>query len=123
MPHPDGFKPLPPVGALLYGSIADVRAIRFFPVIRCRLGYLVSPVMWHPEWEEPILKCYLDNGELTQDLTCHNDLGKWNRIYEERKAALRADGWHWPDPREGCEKYIHVDDLEKIEGPPPDGAF
>ncbi len=120
MPHPAGFKPLPPVGALLYGSVFEIEAITFFPIIR-RLEYPLRPVMWHPEREEPILKCYLDNSELTRDLTCYNDLARWNRIYKERKAALWADGWHWSDPREGCEKYLHVDELEKIEGPPPEG--
>jgi len=122
MPHEEDFKPLPPIGAVLYKSLPTIEGISFYPEIR-RLGYPLRPVMWHPEREEPILKCYLDNGELTQDLTCHNDLGKWNRIYEERKAAFRADGWCWPDPREGCEKYVHVDDLEKVEGPPPEGPF
>ncbi|MDP1660390.1 MAG: hypothetical protein Q8L55_00610 [Phycisphaerales bacterium] len=41
---------------------------------------------------------------------------------EEIMRAMRADGWGW-DQREGGWKYFHVDELEKIEGPPPEGAF
>lgn len=122
MPHPRDFKPLPPVGAVLYGSVPDVEEITFFPEIR-RLGYPLQPVAWHTESEEPMLKCYLSNPVVGKQIKEFDDLAKRAREYDERIVALKVDGWHWPDPREGCEKYLHVDELEKVEGPPPDGPF
>lgn len=45
-----------------------------------------------------------------------------DKDYMKAVERLRADGWG-VDIMEGAFKYIHVDELEKIEGPPPDGAF
>jgi hypothetical protein len=41
---------------------------------------------------------------------------------QHQAEELIAHGWKW-DWRDGGEKYFHVDDLEKIEGPPPEGPF
>lgn len=93
-------------------SIAD---ITFFPEIRYR-GFRVYPQGWHYESSEPLLKCYMDHSEISA--------GGWDAT-KERMCALIEDGWQW-DQREGGIKYVHVDDLEKIEGPPPapgGGAF
>ena len=47
MPHGEGFKALPPVGAVLYRSLPSLDGIRFFPLLRYR-GYEVWPMRWHP---------------------------------------------------------------------------
>ena len=68
---------------------------------------------WHPESSEPLLFCRIDDGKVG---------GQSEAEFMQRVRELQADGWTW-EFREGCEKYVHVDDLEKIEGPPPEGAF
>lgn len=52
-----------------------------------------------------------------------HDLGARDEYENERMVAdMRILGWDW-DLREGGHKYIHVDELEKIEGPVPEGPF
>ncbi len=84
----------------------------FYPEIRYK-GMRVTPVGWDPKSEEPMLRCEL------------HDLGERGRQgFETRRRAveeLRADGWRFDD-REGGWKFVHVDELEKVEGPPPDVA-
>lgn len=46
------------------------------------------------------------------------DEREYIRLVEEK----RREGWQW-DIREGGFKYFHVDDIEKIEGPAPEGTF
>jgi hypothetical protein len=119
MPHPNGFEPLPPIGALYDGPLPWPGDIRFFPELRYR-GCRVTPYSWHPTATEPILCVEIDPYD--------EDLSKryFKRPFVdhiERCEALLSDGWDIYDPREGARKYVHVDELEKIEGPPPEGAF
>lgn len=90
----------------------DLSSIRFFPVIRWK-GILVTPARWHRESSEPLLFCRMETHELG---------AKSEREYKRLVEDIRTLGWHW-DLMEGGHKYIHVDDLEKIEGPAPDGPF
>jgi hypothetical protein len=116
MPHPDGFEPLPPVGALLDGPLAWPGDIRFFPEIRYR-GCKVSPWAWHPTAHEPILRIdgsNLDGYRLDGPFNAGPNF--------DFTAALHADGWEGDDYL-GWYRYVHVDELEKIEGPPPEGPF
>lgn len=41
---------------------------------------------------------------------------------ERKRQLVQEFGWR-DGGRDGLGGFIHVDDLEKIEGPPPDGAF
>jgi len=86
--------------------------VLFYPLLRYQ-GCQVRPVSWHPESEEPLLRCAIDTNEIC---------GLEQQEYMKRVEQLRALGWHW-DYREGGTKYCHVDELEKIEGPLPVGAF
>ena len=112
MPHPRDFKPLPPVGAVVYGNTNELDAITFFPNVRYR-GHRVDLWNFDPEREEPLLKCHIDPSELGGK----GGMDVVRRLIEE----LKRDGWLW-DMREGGTKYVHVDELEKIEGPPPKGS-
>lgn len=111
MPHPSDFKPLPPVGAVVYGSTYEVDAIKFFPMVRYR-GHRVDLWNFDPDREEPLLKCHIDQSEISG-----GGLAATIKIEEE----LVRDGWTWQGP-EGGTKYVHMDQLEKIEGPPPGGS-
>jgi hypothetical protein len=112
MPHPHNFKPLPPVGAVLYGNTPEVDSVVFYPSLYSN-GWRVEPIAWDRDSSEPILRCFLDAGQL----------GRMSeQEYRETVRVLREDGWHW-DQRDGGEKYIHVNELERIKGPPPDGEF
>ena len=90
----------------------SLSGITFYPEVRYR-GMIVHPCAWHPESTEPILKV----------LT-----GRWLRKVSSDEAAeimetaTKELGWEW-DHHHGSGGYIHVDELEKIEGPPPDGVF
>lgn len=111
MPHPDSFNELPPIGAVLYGAVS-ADEVRFFPKLRWK-GFRVTPVYWYRDSSEPLLHCRMETHELG---------AKSEREHERLVEDIRTQGWHW-DLREGGHKYIHVDDLEKIEGPAPDGPF
>ena len=115
MPHPVSFQPLPPAGALVYGSVPFDESIRFFPELRFQ-GIRVTPTGWHPKSEEPLVRCEIGAGGLGGGRGI--DPHEYQRIVDE----LVNLGWEW-DYREGGQGYVHVDDLEKIEGPPPEGAF
>jgi hypothetical protein len=115
MLNPGGLLPLPPVGALLYGLRPFDRMI-FFPEIRYR-GCKVSPWAWHPTAHEPILRIdgsNLDGYRLNGPFNAGPNF--------DFTAALLADGWEGDDYL-GWSRYVHVDELEKIEGPPPEGPF
>ncbi len=87
-----------------------IEEIVFYAEIRYK-GMRVTPIMWHPESEEPLLRCLA--GQSADDYPP----GAGDEFIE----MLRADGWHI----QRCETwgYVHVDELEKIEGPPPEGPF
>jgi hypothetical protein len=115
--------------------------ITFYPETRY-WGMPVHPEHWHRESEEPLLCCRLMGDEIHR-LTgppglaeasrlagrSEADRQHWLGLVEEAKARGRElrtrlveDGW-LDGGGEGLVKYVHVDDLEKIEGPPPEGAF
>jgi hypothetical protein len=95
---------------------ATTDGIRFFPEIRYR-GCKVYPVWWHRESSEPLLAVHLP----PRDLDFSNFFVRPPKL-DDLQRAMEADGWQG-DGREGWHKYVHVDELEKIEGPPPEGPF
>lgn len=93
--------------------IDSTRGITLYPELHYR-GAVVHPVAWHPDSAEPVLKVLA---------------GRWLRKVSPDEAAeimqsLRQQGWEF-DHHHGSGGYVHVEDpgLEKIEGPPPAGAF
>ena len=124
--------------------IESFKGIAFYPELRY-WDMKVYPSHWHRENAEPLLLCRLMGGELvriTTDLpSLHSafdrahktgvdaDHKAWSAMVRDSELAtadlhrrLIEDGWedHGGD---GLTKYVHVDDLDKIEGPPPEGAF
>jgi hypothetical protein len=88
-------------------SNAPTNGVLFFPRLLWNRR-TVTPVYWHQESTEPLLLCRME----THDLGARNE-----KEYQQMAKEMRTLGWDW-DLREGGHKYIHVDDLEKIEGPP-----
>lgn len=86
---------------------------RFYPEIRWKGRRVHVWNGWDPNSSEPMLQCLLDLGEL--GAASASDA-------EVKVQELIEEGWSW-NWREGGLKYIHVNDLEKIEGPPPEGPF
>jgi len=110
MPRPEDFEPIPGVIGL-HGNTTEISNITFYPEIRYK-GLRVYPMWWKRDAEEPILRVMA---------------GSSGGDYPPGDTAafvemLKAEGWQ-PQARDPMEGYVHVDDLEKIEGPPPDGAF
>lgn len=99
--------------------LESIAGIRFFPEIRYR-GVRVLPYSWHPTEAAPVL--LVDVNPNDRDLYTRYFIKPPNN-HDEMLRALKLDGWDVYDGREGAWKYVHVDELEKIEGPPPEGLF
>lgn len=105
----------------------------------------VHPEWWHFEAAEPLLHCRLRGDQITQkvgllpeilraraaadqsgDPADHESWRQLCMAAEKAAFALRAElvneGWK-DQSGDGLVKYLHVEELEKIEGPPPEGAF
>jgi hypothetical protein len=93
--------------------------VTFYPELLWR-GMRVVPICWKRDSKDPILLCL---GRASEDAFGTEAIpADTPRNAEAVTAMLRASGWDAVvnnDPR----KWIHVDELEKIEGPPPDGSF
>jgi len=104
--------PSPPFQSSRFGVyFANFRSpdgITFYPELRYK-GAKVYPEAWVQGTTEPILRCRLMGW----------DAQSVGYTMEQR----RADGWKYADPRDGGTRHLHVDELEKIEGPPPEGVF
>jgi hypothetical protein len=86
--------------------------ITFISELRYK-GLKVYPEHWHPESEEPLLLCYMPT-------VMHP--GEPESVWGLRRERLIEEGWE-DGGRDGLKGYVHVDELEKIEGPPPTGSF
>ncbi|QOJ18146.1 MAG: hypothetical protein HRU76_11335 [Phycisphaeraceae bacterium] len=100
-------------GRIWVQSEADPREVVFYPRLLYR-GWLVTPERWHHTGAEPILLVRMGVEEISK-------AGGLKETMEARR-ELETDGWDWSRMEEGL-KYVHVDQLEKVEGPPPEGAF
>ncbi len=121
MPNEGGFGPPPGVGLYLVKQLESTAGLQFFPYVYYR-GCRVWPEAWDRESEEPILRCLAMPNNF-EDITSDyfRKIGKGiGAIYPGD--VLRADGWE-QIARGEYVKFFHVDDLEKIEGPPPEGVF
>jgi len=107
MPHFDGFQPLPPAGAVLYGNV-PLQSVTFFPEMQFR-GAKVNPEFWKSDSAEPILQCRLMGWDAHSAGYSHDE--------------QVLDGWERVGSGDGAIKWVHVDELEKLEGPPPEGPF
>ena len=105
MSHEPGFIA---VNNYLGKQLSSIDGVTFYPELRYK-WFRVYPWIsgWKSDSQEPVLQCWVDHNAAVNDIAVE---------------ALKEDGWSC-SPREGCVKYLHVDELEKIEGPPPDGPF
>jgi hypothetical protein len=134
-----------------YRYFPDYEEIAFYPELRYR-GLKVHPEHWHRESAEPLLYCRMMGDQIMYATPRWNDfvqardaleaetrqrslpdddplLVRWReaiRRHDEAAAEIRgqlvAGGWK-DEVQEGLTRYVHVDELEKIEGPPPDTEF
>ena len=120
MPSPKHFLPLPPAGVHVQGTIVGVSEVIFFP----RLYYHdlpVQPVSWHPESVDPLIRCTSMPEAGMLDHQYFQEILERSNI-DHLGDPLLADGWSRPD-KFVYSKVLHVDELEKIEGPVSDGSF
>ena len=115
MPCPDGFDCR---GTYLFRSVqVAAPELTFYPTLR----YRDIPVHvwngWHPESEEPLLSILVPGRP-------SRSLDEPRELVRQRWQQLMDDGWT-DGGRDGMAGYVHVDhpEFEKIEGPPPEGAF
>jgi hypothetical protein len=117
MPHPPSFARVSPGSLVLYGSVPWDERVRFYPEVKCR-GMRVYPERWHFESQEPLLYCFVLGGDIRPEVL----FGRRLKNASECGPLMTAAGWEWHPP-DGARKFIHVDDLEKTEGPVPAGPF
>lgn len=120
-PSPEEFKPLPPVGAVRYVPVTIDSEMIFYPEIYYR-AMRVWPGSRDQYQAEPILRCLAMPGSLDElDSDHFRDLA---RGIDARSPSevLMADGWARTGQAEYV-MYLHIDELDLIESPPPDGVF
>lgn len=124
-------------------SHAPLDGITFYPELRWN-GIKVRPERWDQEAEEPILLCIIylpDTNEIVEAMTGvtmetileiekSGDRERWGELVRDNQKAgkefresLVESGWGIGMDLSMYERYVHVDELEKIEGPPPAGPF
>jgi len=92
-------------------SHAPIEGTRFFPTIR----YRTMPCFvesWSRDSAEPLVLCRIMPSRLPHAGNLAGQLGYTCQ-------QLRDKGWQ-NEHDEGYTKYLHVDELEKIEGPLPE---
>lgn len=109
----EGFRE-PPVGDQLGAGVIDLSGIRFYPRLSLD-GMRVFPECWSSDSAEPVLRVWSGQEHFERPV-------RTTQEYLARISDLRAKGWEW-DEREGGTRWVHVDELDKLEGPPPVGVF
>jgi len=99
-------------GQIWVWSHAPLDGITFYPEVYYH-GVQVFPQHWHPESNEPRVACHMPLNVRP---------GETAEQSRARRQTLLDEGWAY-SAWEGLARYVHVDELQKIEGPPPEGAF
>jgi len=110
MPHDEGFIS---INNYLGKQLDTVYGIAFYPNIRYK-GLHAYPENWHSTSHEPLVMCLIPSLRVF--------VNESKEVVQQRRELLVDHGFE-DGGREGLKGYVHVDDLEKIEGPPPDGPF
>ena len=114
MPRDPSFENIPPAHAVWSGYTEALADFVFFPTLRFD-GMRVFPESWASDSAEPVLRVWTSQHHFERPV-------RTTQEYHARMAELRAKGWAW-DEREGGTRWVHVDELDKLEGPPPVGVF
>jgi len=85
-----------------------LEGIKFYPELKYR-GIRVYPEYWRLDSAEPVLVCRM--------------MGWDAQAAGFTQEQQIEDGWKGVGSGNGATKFLHVDKLEKIEGPPPEGGF
>jgi hypothetical protein len=126
--------------------IDTLTGITFYPEVFYQ-GYRVFLRHWHPESSEPMVRCTINYDTISRSVKSPSvmdivasqekaaqtglpeDDKRWRTLSKQwsfkNKAAISAledDGWV-QDYDSGLSRFVHVDDLDKVEGPPPEGPF
>ncbi len=118
--------------------------ITFYPEVRYR-GMKVFPERWLAEGAEPLLYCRLMGDQITKRIGALPAVWEAFKVAERTKDPAAVEKWRtlardsergsfalreflisegWRDEGgDGLVRYLHVDELEKTEGPPSEGAF
>jgi len=99
-------------GTFWHRHFPGIAGITFYPEVYYR-GVQVFPQHWHPESSEPLVACHMPLNVRP---------GETAEQSRARRQTLLDEGWTY-SAWEGLARYVHVDELQKIEGPPPEGAF
>ena len=115
-----GFSPYR-YGTFWHKYFPSTEDITFFPEIFYH-GMKIYPESWDREREEPIIRCLATphNMDAFRSSYLQDVATRVNARYP--CDVLLADGWERTGRVEYI-KFLHVDDIEKVEGPPPEGAF
>lgn len=116
MPHPQHFTPY--VGGH-YGAVPLGSGITFYPEVRYH-GLLLDPFVWDPDGPEPILHVYASPHTMA-DLSDPYWQATAARVGGPFPSQiLMAEAWTQPSMGVFHQSF-HVDELDKVEGPPPIG--
>lgn len=102
-------------GNVFVQSHAPLDDIVFYPELLYH-GYRVYPEWWDSDRHEPLIHCVTGSDSWRRPIRTEADL-------HEMIAELKADGWEYNPKDQDARRYIHVDELEKVEGPPPGQAL
>jgi hypothetical protein len=116
MPHV-GMMKLDTYGLFYHMYATGLQSLRAFPDLRWR-GCKVTPEYWKPDSVEPVVRVLLMNGDLDTERVFGVDF----LPQDERTRRLADMGWT-VNYRDGHAAWVHVDELEKTEGPIPEGTF
>ena len=97
--------------------VTEFEDIIAFPVLKWR-GCRIYPEHWKSDASLPILRVRL----MPWDANALSIFGTEHLAPEDHRKRMVALGWTL-DPREGATAWLHVDELEKSEGPIPQGVF
>jgi hypothetical protein len=117
--------------------------ITFYPEVLYRSMKIV-PERWHRDSIEPLVFCRLMGNEISKATSIsggpkalkqaveYNDKeaeARWRSIgvanaaaFDKLRHELVEEGWE-DHGMDGLVRYLHVDNIEKMAGPPPEGPF
>ncbi len=82
-------------------------------------GVKVTPLSWSSRHEEPRVCCVIE----APDMDWLKWFGREPTDVWDRVALMESAGWSWDVKDDMGHRACRLDELELIEGPPPEGPF